>query len=149
MKLKWRRGYNVKGRSSLSMTVSPKIEIGLSQINKTGECLLFFTGEITSGLRDKDRAKAAGVALAAALLSISRTLTSPSIAGLIFGTIIKNKLWTLEDTEAHKDGVKLVRKAIKKYYPNSRFDKSLYFWYLSRYRRQKGMTILPIAKGGH
>lgn len=140
MKVKWKNVSAIVGSQPVDIMSSSGIAIKMMQVRGKSGYSFFFSGDITTNIQDKEEAKAAGLVLAEALLEIRQTLTAPSIAGIIFSSIRGNKLDSLRGKKEHKNGLRLVKKAIKKYYPNSLFDMLSYFWYLSRYRKQKELV---------
>lgn len=61
----------------------------------------------------------------------------PSISRMVFKLITIGKL----DTKEGKDEALKVISAVKKQFHRTKFDMTQYFWYLSRYRRQKGLGL--------
>lgn len=72
----------------------------------------------------------------------------PSIARTVMGLIHDGRL----DTKEGKDEALKVVNAVKKQFPKSKFGLTHYFWYLSRFRRQKDLGLktdhLVLVEGG-
>lgn len=71
-------------------------------------------------------------------------IEKPGIARIVMGMIHDNKLDKHKGEKIIRNDYKKVFLTIKEHHPAARFRLSHYFWYLSRFRRQKEFDIRTV-----
>lgn len=145
MKPTWTSG-QFNGPSS-HLTLAPGLVISVLYPVISGEKgykVRFANASLKNRIEDENEAKKAGLGLAARVLKqAQQTLDAlrPSISRIIFHEISKKGLTQIKGKNRHIQALKLVNQALKREYPDADLDLPGYFWYISRYRRQKKVGL--------